>query len=300
MPPNKRCIAHGGDVMLIWDEASSSTTSKSAASYSCTALGLRQESFADFLRSHGYAVDTVVPDRRLRRCHIEGDRRGSQNGWYILNTNGHLEWGVCGSHKTGDKMVWRGKATTPSFRSPPIEPLRIEPNRKHLESVWQQAETALSCHPYLQRKGVRSYGLRRDGGYLLIPVRSIDGVLIGIQRITPSGDKRFVKGSTVASGMHWIGSPESTILIAEGYATAASVSEATGRPSVAAFSASNLVSVAEAVRDIFPSAHIFLMADEDGESSNFAGQRFATEAARKVAGHVVLPSDVFGWGGHDA
>jgi putative DNA primase/helicase len=56
---------------------------------------------------------------------------------------------------------------------------------------------------------------------------------------------------------HWI------VLLAEGYATAATLHEATGYPVVCAFDAGNLVPVAEALRKRYKRAKILVCADDD-------------------------------------
>lgn len=63
-------------------------------------------------------------------------------------------------------------------------------------------------------------------------------------------DKLFLKGGRKSGLWHWCGDPAgaSVLLIAEGYATAASLHQATGRPVAVAFDAGNLAHVAKALR----------------------------------------------------
>ena len=49
--------------------------------------------------------DTIICDMRLHRFHIEGDKVGSKNGWYIVYPNRPV-MGVFGSWKTDEKHVW--------------------------------------------------------------------------------------------------------------------------------------------------------------------------------------------------
>ncbi|MBK7252207.1 MAG: toprim domain-containing protein [Gammaproteobacteria bacterium] len=77
-------------------------------------------------------------------------------------------------------------------------------------------------------------------GRLLVPVRDSSGRLMSLQRIGPDGEKRFFYGGHVAGGYFIIGAPGDTVCIAEGYATAASIHEATGHAVAVAFNAGNL------------------------------------------------------------
>jgi putative DNA primase/helicase len=81
-----------------------------------------------------------------------------------------------------------------------------------------------------------------------------------------------------------------TICIAEGYATGASIHEATGYHAIVAFDAGNLLSVAEAIRAKHPAAKIILCADDDAETEGNPGLTAATRAAKAVRGLLAIPS----------
>jgi hypothetical protein len=81
----------------------------------------------------------------------------------------------------------------------------------------------------LKRKGANSYGLKLLKDSLMIPVRDMAGTLHGIQFISPDGSKKFKTGTNKTGHFHTIGkAKDNTIVIAEGYATAASIHQATG------------------------------------------------------------------------
>jgi putative DNA primase/helicase len=112
--------------------------------------------------------------------------------------------------------------------------------------------------------------------------------LANLQFIQPDGAKRFLKGGR-KQGCCWrIGPAQGagTLCIAEGYATAASIHEATARPVLIAFDAGNLQAVAEAARKLHPEADIILCADHDLSGK---GQRGAALAALAVGGKVAMP-----------
>ena len=108
----------------------------------------------------------------------------------------------------------------------------------------------MQTHPYLTRKGVEAHGLRQDRrGNLLVPMRDIDGRLWGLQTITPDGGKLFMRGGRKQGTHALLGElqPGAPVVIAEGFATAATMREATGLAVVAAFDSGNLLDVARAL-----------------------------------------------------
>ncbi len=86
------------------------------------------------------------------------------------------------------------------------------------------------------------------------------------------------------------------ILLAEGYATAATPHEATGWPVAVAFDAGNLVKVAHALRQRYPAAPLALCGDDDratqAKTGNNPGRDKATAAAGAVQGLAVFPVDL--------
>ena len=154
---------------------------------------------------------------------------------------------------------------------------------------------------YLTRKGVQPYGVRFGAdSWLLVPVRDASGKLWNVQRIAAdkpaSGpDKLFLKGGRKSGLWHWCGDPvdAAVLLIAEGYATAASLHQATGRPVAVAFDAGNLANVARALRKVYPAALLVLCGDDDvqtfAEKGFNPGRDKATAAALAVHGLAVFP-----------
>ena len=124
---------------------------------------------------------------------------------------------------------------------------------------------------------------------LLVPVRDAAGTLHGLQFIGPDGVKRFKTGTAVAGCYHAIGKPNGKILIAEGYATGATLHEITGYAVACAFNAGNLKPVAEALRVKYPNAELVLCADDDHLIDGNPGLTKATEAARAVGGLLAVP-----------
>lgn len=166
--------------------------------------------------------------------------------------------------------------------------------------LWDSAsETGDSA--YLTRKGVQPYGVRFGAdGWLLVPVRDASGKLWNVQRIAAdkpaSGlDKLFLKGGRKSGLWHMCGDPAgaAVLLIAEGYATAASLHQATGRPVAVGFDAGNLAHVAKALHQAHPAALIVVCGDDDRDThartGHNTGRDKATAAALAVHGLAVFP-----------
>lgn len=153
---------------------------------------------------------------------------------------------------------------------------------------WSSSKPATE-HPYLTTKGVQSHGLRIDRQSLLIPLRDSKGTLQSLQTIGPDGDKRFLPGGRVKGCYHSIGKPAGRLVIAEGYATAATVHEDTGHAVAVAFNSGNLLHVAQALRAKYPEAVLVLAADDDWQTPGNPGRTAATEAARAVSGLLAVP-----------
>jgi phage/plasmid primase-like uncharacterized protein len=164
--------------------------------------------------------------------------------------------------------------------------------------AWVRARP-VETHPYLTRKDVAVHGLRRDrSGHLLVPMRDADGRLWGIQTIDAAGTKRFMGGGRKQGLYATLGAPgpDEPVVIAEGFATAAALREATGLATIAAFDSGNLLDVARAVREREPARRVVIAADNDHHLPRLApplpnvGLEKAAAAAEAVGGVVLSPA----------
>jgi hypothetical protein len=112
-----------------------------------------------------------------------------------------------------------------------------------------------------------------------------------LQFISKSGAKKFLYGGKMQGSFFPIGKlrDTDTIFIAEGYATASTIYENTGVPTVVAYNAGNLKSVALEIRSLYPEARIILCADDDYQTEGNPGIVKAREAAAAVNGTVFVP-----------
>lgn len=167
-------------------------------------------------------------------------------------------------------------------------------------ALWHRASEA-GASPYLARKGVQAHGCRfLPEGVLLVPAVNAAGELVNVQRILPERpaegpDKLFMKDARKAGTFHQIGSAEGAawLLVAEGYATAASLHECTGRPVAVAWDAGNLMAAGRALRQRFKAARLAFCCDDDRATAERTGKNpgrdKATEAARACRGIAIAP-----------
>ncbi|MDX8407281.1 MAG: primase-helicase zinc-binding domain-containing protein, partial [Mariprofundaceae bacterium] len=167
------------------------------------------------------------------------------------------------------------------------------------QRIWAGSKPAGNDHPYLQAKQVQAYGIRIDNGSLIIPVR-IGGKITSIQRIGADGSKRLLKDGEVIGGYHSIDGDDadmSRIYIAEGYATAATVRDATGCPVAVAFNAGNLGKVAQAIHSKLPDIKIIIAGDNDESQT---GETKGKAAAESVGGIFTMPPEPGDWNDYAA
>lgn len=248
--------------------------------------------------------DVIVPDGKLHRFHVEGDKAGSKNGWYVFYGDG-MAAGAFGCWKRQISKTW---CTKPKQKMTSIEYVdfkrrmnaaRIareedEQKRRAIARdramvIWQSSLPAPDYHPYLMKKAVGNHGLRLHKGALVVPLRDGDGILHSLQFIDGEGNKRFLCDGRKSGCYFAIGSLADSICVAEGYATASSIHEATGLPVAVAFDAGNLVPVARALRATYPRIQIILCADNDENTPGNPGLSKAREAATAVGAMLVIP-----------
>jgi putative DNA primase/helicase len=245
------------------------------------------------LRLAGLIVDHIETGR-MRRCRVEGER--TRKGWYALHevlTNDQTlllvgSYGIWqGNEPNSQKIDLHKQKLSPDGQAALRDRLkqdkaRVEAQRKRenekaariAEEAWQKC-LPVGESEYLARKGVQSYGLRfTESGSIAIPLLDGFGRIHGLQFILPKGHKRRKKngdtekefwpaGLAVKGNYFLIGTPVDVLLVCEGYATAASLHEATGLPVAVAFNANNLLPVSQALRKRYQNVNMLICADDD-------------------------------------
>lgn len=246
-----------------------------------------------------------LPEGKLVRYRVEGDKAGSRNGWAVLHRL-PIPAGAFGSWKTGEQHTWRAttnETATPAERAEQQRKLQAAQQARAAEEarvraeataralkLWSGAKPATDDHPYLRNKGVHAFGLRALRDQLMIPARDADGRLHTLQFIGPDGSKRFLTGGRIAGCYYAIGRPDDALLLAEGYATAATLHQATGHAVAVCFNCGNLVAVARALRAKFPRLRFVVCADNDTATPGNPGLTAAHQAAKAIGARVAVPS----------
>lgn len=276
-----------------------------------------QDSFLDAMQSmrlQAHKTLDLNTDGKFHRYRVEGDKSGSENGWYVLRCFGDIAVGSFGSWKTGDWTTWCSKKDsdfTPQERevwrreqeamkqARAAELLIVrEKAAKKAAYLWDKADFAVAIpafeplpgdaptrvHPYILAKGVKPYGVKQMKTGLMVPLRNASGVLTSLQFIQPDGDKKFLTGGEVVGSYFAIGRHDSILCICEGFATGASIREASGFAVAVAFNAGNLLAVARLMREKFPDYTIIICADNDVETDGNPGLSKAKEAAEQIGG----------------
>jgi putative DNA primase/helicase len=264
-----------------------------------------KQQFCDAIANAGMSPPEVIEaDGKLRRFASNG-KRGDDAGWYLLHDDG-IPAGSFGDWRTGFTQTWRAdidrkltNAEEEAHREKVATMRRereAEEARGHAEAatkaakLWNTAQPAPDDHSYLTRKGIKASGARIHNGALVIPMRT-DGVLHSLQFIDADGGKKFLSGGRVSGCYVSIGTMKdaAALCVAEGFATGATIREATGYPVAVAFNAGNLSTVAKAMRAKFPGLPLILCADDDYKTDDNPGLTKATEAARFVGGLLAIP-----------
>lgn len=259
--------------------------------------------FSDAIASAGLTPpDRVIGDGKIHRFSSNG-RSKDDAGWYIFHDDEHPA-GRFGCNRSGVDCTWSSKSKrsfTPEQKAEWARKMREREAEREAEikeerekaaetaaDIWNSAKPA-NGHAYLKRKQIVGIGARELDGELLIPMKHGKGEIVGLQRIKPDGDKRFLKGTPAGGAYHVIGKPVGTLIICEGYATGVSIHQATGKCVVVAFNAGNLLPVAKKIRAAMPSISIIVAADDDAFTDGNPGRTAANEAANAVGGWITYP-----------
>jgi putative DNA primase/helicase len=263
--------------------------------------------FLDAIASEGITPPDMIISDGKRHYFSSNGKRGDSAGWYIFH-EGIIATGAFGDFRSGRGMsAWAatiGRELSPdevtAFRIG-LEQARMkreaETAQRRLKAkskaAWMLKNSlpAPDTHTYLKRKGVRSHGLRLWNNALAVPMIDETGEVQSLQLISPDGDKKFLTGGRMQGCYFVLGKLRDAhmVLIAEGYATAATVHEVTGHPVVVAYNAGNLLGVSQTIRAQHPHLPIYLCADDDYKTNGNPGRTKAKEAALAVGGEDLTP-----------
>lgn len=262
------------------------------------------QQFRDALTGRGIVPPAdLLADGIIHRCDAEG-RGGKGDAAYLLHLDGIPAGGF---ENWRDGLGWEnwradmGRTLTPAEEA--AHRAKIEAARREREAeeakrkaeareraclLWAEAYPSTG-HAYLTRKGIAANGARMHRESLVLPIRDTAGVLHSLQFIGADGGKRYLTGGRIRGCYFGIGKPDGVLCIAEGFATGASIHEATGYAVAVAFDAGNLQPAAKALREKFPDLRLILCADDDYRTEGNTGQTKAKEAAQAVGGLLASP-----------
>jgi phage/plasmid primase-like uncharacterized protein len=230
---------------------------------------------------------------------------GDKPGWYLVFGDG-VPAGRFGCWRSGVEMTWKadiGRKLSDAeemfyarrvAESKALRDAELERQQKiaseTVEKIWLSGVAAHPDHPYLKRKGIQTHGVRITGdGRLMVPLYDQDGTLSTLQYIDEEGGKLYHPGGKSGGKFWMLGTMDEPgiLYIAEGFATAATIYESTGRPCAVAYSASNLVPVTGSLREMYgPQQSIVIVADHDKSGT---GQKYADQASAKYGARVIIP-----------
>lgn len=188
-------------------------------------------------------------------------------------------------------------------------------------SLWAHCRPC-DGHEYLTRKGIQAHGARLLVGLeglavegvdesnwwrltqacpdghpaLVVPMHDAKGQVVGVQFIYGRGhprkakterDKEFWPSGMAMGGSFGVIGPfyrDGVMLLAEGFATAASLHEATGLTCAYAFSANNLARVGKEIRKSLPKLKLLFCADDDYLTTGNPGCAAAAQACAGIEG----------------
>ena len=264
------------------------------------------QQFRDALLSVGLTPPDVIEPGVIHK--FPGYQKGTANraAWCFMFDD--MRGGSYGDFSSGMEGNWQANNAKPYTDSERdnhrvrIEAIKVQNAAELAErhaaaavSAGIQWDSATPCttHAYLTMKGVKAHGLRvNSNGALLVPMIDTTGKKKSIQTITPDGDKRFLSGGKVTGCYHAIGKPTgpgAALIVCEGYATGASIHEATLQAVAVAFNAGNLEAVASALHTKYPALQIIIAADDDYQNAVNTGLIKATAVALATGALLAVP-----------
>lgn len=282
-----------------------------------------QAQAADAMARFGIDLRGRAPvlDGQHHYAALHGQKGRSRSAGYRIHYDGIRPAGTLINYKTGERQKW--VADGEQVQVSPEEAARIRAEARKAEATRAaedrakkaaaaakaerqiaQSRPAPLSHPYLLKKAVEAHGARIDRqGRLLLPLHDIDGRTLNTQTISPDGGTKLYLPDAQKIGVHHLMGrldPARSLVLAEGFATAATVREALRIPVAMTLDAGNLMPVARAYRERHPGLELLFAADNDahlplrpgGRAMPNTGLEKATKAADEVRGLVLLSPEL--------
>ncbi|HIB5193806.1 TPA: LPD7 domain-containing protein, partial [Escherichia coli] len=269
--------------------------------------------FAQVLENAGLVIQGLPQmDGAIHRVATRDDKKGAKSGAYKAYLDGRpagwyrdyrsaddspTNWVFSGGEQHDPLARLHLRAFAQQQRDDNARKLQQQYNKqaRYARSYINQLPQATE-HEYLTRKGILAApGVRLNNkNELVIPFSNSRGEIRSYQRIPVTGgkDARILKDSEKTGNWFTFGTPENgrPLLFAEGYATAASLHEATGLPVLMTVDAGNMIDVAENARQIWTDSPFVFCADNDHQRKINKGVSSAQKAAASTHGEVIIPA----------
>ena len=273
--------------------------------------------FAEVLRSIGGIVDGDHPimNGEAQRIPAHDDKRGERTIFYVAHLDGVAN-GYVENNRTKEVVRWKAggqllsqeakaellaQAAQKRYIRRQTEQQIYEATSRRLLEELRGPGCSLEKTAYHKAKQIdATLGAPVRNGNLLVPGYDLQGKLWTIQYIKADGTKRFAKDSRKHGCFHVVGAPNSAValrkiaispvvVIAEGYATAATIAQQPNICALAAFDSGNLLAVATALREQHKAKLIVIAGDDDHRLESNPGRTKALEAAGAVKGAAIFP-----------
>jgi putative DNA primase/helicase len=253
----------------------------------------------------GYA-GPIEADGKLRRFRAGDDK--SKNSWYVLFAGPPMA-GAFGCWKRGINEDWQDghrqlsqvewQRVRQHLQEAKRERERVEIERRERAGevaarILKRAKPLSPSHSYLATKHVQVWGDAREyRGSIALSLRDINGELHSLQFIGADCEKRFLTGGRVRGCFFTLADKaDGPLVICEGYATGASIHEATGHAVICAMNCGNMLAVVKAARELWPQREIIIAADNDQWTETprkNPGLTDATAAAKAIRARLAVP-----------
>jgi putative DNA primase/helicase len=274
--------------------------------------------FAAVLREIGAMVEGEHPimNGEAQRIPAVNDKRGELTIFYVAHEdgvpNGYAEnnrtkqvirWKATGQHLSPEaKAALAAQADQNRYARKQTERKLYEATAQRLSEELRINNSGIKPTEYHKAKQIEATpGAPSRNGDVWVPGYDVDGTLWTVQYIKEDGTKRFAKDSRKHGCFHLVGAPNGAtalqqvamspvVVIAEGYATAATIAKHGKVPTLAAYDSGNLLSVATSIRERWPNKAIIIAGDDDHGLENNPGREKALAAAEAATGIAIFPN----------
>ena len=274
------------------------------------------QEFTQAMQAVGLVLDKrgVIDDGKAHPCQCAHDKGSKKSGRYYLHSDGIANgaFGCYHEAENGLTHKWQSEHTPPlseaerkayAQKMAQAEAERAQQTandqaqaKAAVQAIWDKAKDASTANAYVTRKGIHPLGCKvfGDADTLIVPI--YDGKpaienLCNAQFIQADGTKRFKTGGKKKGCYCAIGNLESRVaVLCEGFATGASIAQATGYYVLVAFDAGNLLPVAERIKAALPMDwRLIIAGDNDAYGEANTGADKARACAHAVGAECVLP-----------